>query len=286
VRRRAGCVDAIQLQRAREPGENGRLHSWGLGYVKGLGIASGTLATATSNSGLAVPINQVVSSAPMTAGLTGTCAFALTIGAWAHIRQWLRPDLPRLGVVRVGCGEVQLMSLVALVVGILGVWRVTHLVSAEERPWRSVREAAPVPRAQLRGQAVECFDCLSLWVAIPFAFALGATWLDRLLWWPALSGGAMAIYRAVSRVAPDPVALYIEDPPEETSHVQTAAKGRAVSPRTRQTAGHVKTPRARRCRRDRCCSNTSVRPRLTVFGAVTRTRYRFPNPGAACPRST
>ena len=66
--------------------ENGRLHSWGLGYVKGLNIASGTLASASSNSGLAVPVNQLVSSAPMTAGLTGTCAFALTIGAWAHIR--------------------------------------------------------------------------------------------------------------------------------------------------------------------------------------------------------
>jgi hypothetical protein len=66
--------------------ENGRLHSWGLGYVKGLNIASGTLASASSNSGLAVPVSQLVSSAPMTAGLTGTCAFALTIGAWAHIR--------------------------------------------------------------------------------------------------------------------------------------------------------------------------------------------------------
>jgi hypothetical protein len=66
--------------------ENGRLHSWGLGYVKGLNIASGTLAAASSNSGLATPVNQLVSSAPMTAGLTGTCAFALTIGAWSHIR--------------------------------------------------------------------------------------------------------------------------------------------------------------------------------------------------------
>ncbi len=66
--------------------ENGRLHSWGLGYVKGLNIASGTLDSDSSNSGLAVPVNQLVSSAPMTAGLTGTCAFALTIGAWSHIR--------------------------------------------------------------------------------------------------------------------------------------------------------------------------------------------------------
>jgi hypothetical protein len=66
--------------------ENGRLNSWSLSYVKGLNIASGTLASASSNSGLATPVNQLVSSAPMTAGLTGTCAFSLAIGAWSHIR--------------------------------------------------------------------------------------------------------------------------------------------------------------------------------------------------------
>jgi hypothetical protein len=66
--------------------ENGRLSEWQLSYVKGLGIASGTLASASSDTGLAVPVNQLVSSAPMTAGLTGTCAFALNISAWAHIR--------------------------------------------------------------------------------------------------------------------------------------------------------------------------------------------------------
>lgn len=66
--------------------ENGRLHSWSLSYVKGLNIASGTLASASSDTGLAVPVNQAVSSAPMTAGLTGTCAFSLTVSAWAHIR--------------------------------------------------------------------------------------------------------------------------------------------------------------------------------------------------------
>jgi hypothetical protein len=65
--------------------ENGRLHSWGLGYVKGLNIDSGPLGGNSSNSGLAT-VNESVSSAPMTNGLTGTCAFSLTIGAWSHIR--------------------------------------------------------------------------------------------------------------------------------------------------------------------------------------------------------
>ena len=112
------------------------------------------------------------------------------------------------------------MSWVALVVGILGVWRITHLLSAENGPGDLFLRLRLFLGRSLAGQAIECFDCLSLWVAIPFALALGASWLDRLLWWPALSGGAMVIYRAVSRSMPDSVALYFEDPPEETSDVQ------------------------------------------------------------------
>ncbi len=62
------------------------LYWYALTYVKGLGSASGTLASASNGSGLAVPILQSVSSAPMTTGLTGTCAFALTLGAWPLVR--------------------------------------------------------------------------------------------------------------------------------------------------------------------------------------------------------
>jgi hypothetical protein len=58
----------------------------GRGDSEGLNIANGTVASASSNSGLAVPVNQLVSSAPMTAGLSGTCAFTRTIGATPHIR--------------------------------------------------------------------------------------------------------------------------------------------------------------------------------------------------------
>ena len=112
------------------------------------------------------------------------------------------------------------MSLVALVVGILGVWRITHLLSAENGPGDLFLRLRLFLGRSLAGQAIACFDCLSLWVAIPFALALSANWLDRLLWWPALSGGAMVIYRAVSRSTAAPVALYIEDPQEETPHVQ------------------------------------------------------------------
>jgi hypothetical protein len=112
------------------------------------------------------------------------------------------------------------MSFVALIVGILGVWRITYLLTAEDGPGDLILRLRLFLGRSLAGKAIECFDCLSLWVAIPFALTLGPSWLDRLVWWPALSGGAMVIYRAVSRPVPDPVAFYVEDPPVEATHVQ------------------------------------------------------------------
>ena len=129
------------------------------------------------------------------------------------------------------------MSFVALVVGVLGVWRITHLLSTEDGPGDLFLRLRLFLGRSLAGKAIECFDCLSLWVAIPFALALGASWLDRLLWWPALSGGAMVIYRAVARPAPDAAALYVEDPPSGGEACATVGNNRAVSPRTPRSQG-------------------------------------------------
>jgi hypothetical protein len=64
------------------------------------------------------------------------------------------------------------------------------------------------------GKLMDCFLCLSLWVAAPFAAALGATWVERGLLWPALSGGAILLQRLTERPAPPPAA-YVEGPNEE-----------------------------------------------------------------------
>ena len=79
------------------------------------------------------------------------------------------------------------MSFLGLALGILGVWRVTHL--------------------------------LHVWVAAPCAWLVGATWQDRALLWPALSAGAMVLNRMVVRLGPPPVATYVEDP-EDLTDVQ------------------------------------------------------------------
>lgn len=69
--------------------ENGRLRSWSLVYLKGINPVYQSLgagSSGTSNTGSPATVNQVVSGAPLLAGLTTTCAFALSLSATAHIR--------------------------------------------------------------------------------------------------------------------------------------------------------------------------------------------------------
>jgi hypothetical protein len=96
------------------------------------------------------------------------------------------------------------------VVGVLGVWRVTHLLHAEDGPWRIVAKLRQSAGTGMAGELLDCFYCLSLWVAVPFAWLVGHGWTARLLLWPALSGGAIMLERATAREAPAPSAAWVE----------------------------------------------------------------------------
>jgi hypothetical protein len=62
----------------------------------------------------------------------------------------------------------------------------------------------------LLGSLLDCFYCLSLWIAAPAALVLAERWKERLFLWPALSAGAILIER-LTRRDPLPAALYRED---------------------------------------------------------------------------
>jgi hypothetical protein len=64
----------------------------------------------------------------------------------------------------------------------LGVWRVTHLLVAEDGPWDAVIRLRKSLGSSVLGQAMDCFYCCSLWVGAPFALLSsgGACVLERL----------------------------------------------------------------------------------------------------------
>ena len=67
------------------------------------------------------------------------------------------------------------------------------------------------------GRLMDCFYCLSLWIAVPLAYWLGEGWQERLLLWPSLSAGAILLERITNRSPAVPPALYLEH--EEDEHV-------------------------------------------------------------------
>jgi len=98
-----------------------------------------------------------------------------------------------------------------LTLGILGVWRVTHLLNAEDGPADLLVRLRRMAGPGVWGSLLDCFYCLSVWIAVPFAFLLGDSWKERLLLWPAMSAGAILLERIGSSAPPAPPALYFED---------------------------------------------------------------------------
>jgi hypothetical protein len=103
------------------------------------------------------------------------------------------------------------MGLYGLLLGVLGVWRVAHLLYAEDGPWNIFVRFRKLAGSGFWGELLDCFYCLSLSVSAPFAWLVGGNWRERLLLWPALSAGAILLER-VTRDRNDNAPLYWEDP--------------------------------------------------------------------------
>lgn len=103
-------------------------------------------------------------------------------------------------------------SLEELLVGALCVWRVTHLFNAEDGPGRMLVRLRRRVGDGWVGQLLDCFYCLSLWVAAPAAWLIGSGWKERLLLWLALSGAACLLERLTRDRDPLAGLVYEEEP--------------------------------------------------------------------------
>ena len=106
------------------------------------------------------------------------------------------------------------MEWYLLVLGSLGVWRLTHLLNAEDGPWAIFVRLRAAAGNGIWGELLDCFHCLSLWISVPFALALGVGWEQRVLLWLALSAAAILLERLTGGAVR---ASYTEDeqPPKE-----------------------------------------------------------------------
>jgi hypothetical protein len=113
------------------------------------------------------------------------------------------------------------MSGLWIVVGSLAVWRVTHLVHAEDGPWNVISQARE--KLCAFGRVTACFYCLSVWVAAPAAFMIGEGWRERAWLWPALSAAAILLERMTLNRGEPPPPIYVEDPQPPPEVLRPAA---------------------------------------------------------------
>ena len=97
-----------------------------------------------------------------------------------------------------------------LVIGILVVWRVTHLFYGEDGPGDIFVRLRRTAGEGFWGSLLDCFYCLSIWIALPLSYWLGESWKQRLLLWPALSAGAILLERLTTRKPAPPEFHYTE----------------------------------------------------------------------------
>jgi hypothetical protein len=78
----------------------------------------------------------------------------------------------------------------------LAVYRLAIVVAREDGPWDVFRRVRASVRDSAAGRLVTCFNCLSVWMAVPFALFVGTSWVERVVAWWAISGAAVLADRA------------------------------------------------------------------------------------------
>jgi hypothetical protein len=82
-----------------------------------------------------------------------------------------------------------------LVLAILATWRVTHLLAFEDGPWDILARVRMRLGEGFFGRLLDCFYCLSLWVAASIISLLRPQLAEWPLWWLACSGAACLLER-------------------------------------------------------------------------------------------
>ena len=105
---------------------------------------------------------------------------------------------------------VLLSSFPTFTIVALAVWRVTHLLWGEDGPFDIFVRLRRQLGSSFFGRLMDCFYCLSLWIAAPCAWFMESTWKGRAIVWLALSGAAILLERVTTRALPPPPAQWHE----------------------------------------------------------------------------
>lgn len=85
-----------------------------------------------------------------------------------------------------------------LILVVFATWRVAHLLSAEDGPFDLIIKLRTRLGDSVFGRALDCFYCVSVWIAAPFALFVTQDLLTWFFVWFACSGAACLLERVTN----------------------------------------------------------------------------------------
>jgi hypothetical protein len=89
-------------------------------------------------------------------------------------------------------------AFVRFIMTVLATWRLTHLLAEEDGPADVVLRVRRTLGDSTAGRAMDCFYCLSVWVAAPVTLLVARSPREAALLWPAASGAACLVERVTA----------------------------------------------------------------------------------------
>jgi hypothetical protein len=101
---------------------------------------------------------------------------------------------------------------IRFVLAVLATWRMTYLLAREDGPADLIVRFRRRLGSGFAGRLMDCFYCLSLWVAAPLSAWVARNAADAAVAWLALSGAACLL----ERIGEQPVFMQpLHEPPQE-----------------------------------------------------------------------
>jgi hypothetical protein len=92
---------------------------------------------------------------------------------------------------------------IRFVLSVLTTWRISHLLVSEDGPWEIMARLRQWLGASAIGRLMDCFGCISIWVAAPISFFIFRRLPELFVCWLALSGAAFLL----ERMHPEPLVI-------------------------------------------------------------------------------
>ena len=141
--------------------------------------------------------------------------------------------------------------IIQFLLAALAVWRVTHLLAFEDGPGDLIVKLRALLGDSFAGKLMDCFLCLSLWIAAPAALLVTRAALEWMLVWLALSAAACLLDRLGPQLAephpqlaqpnPHPISSQ-QNQPSLMQQFLEGEKHHVLWPETIRTAEHQLSP--------------------------------------------